>query len=155
MVTYVLSGFYMTALQQRRAQKWLCARQMQPKPFAPVEPTLFKFESGDAEHLFNHLQRVFITILGVNALTRSESDRQTQSFQTHDLSSQALQIDFHSRTQWVPLSNVMEPGQVEVAAKFPVQPHQYVLIELSRDSLGVVISRDQNIRRLDHVRTEK
>src|SRR5439155_12487762 len=103
-----LSGFYMTALHATPCQRRLCPRQMQPKPFAPVEPTLFKFESGDAEHLFNHLQRVFITILGVNALTRSESDRQTQSFQTHDLSSQAFQINFHSRSQWVPLSNVAE-----------------------------------------------
>src|SRR5437773_9840268 len=108
---------------------------MQPKPFAPVEPTLFKFGSGDAEHLFNHLQRVFITILGVNALTRSESDRQTQSFQTHDLSCQALQIDFHSRTKWVRLNNVMEPGQVEVAAKLQVHQSQYILILLRPDSL--------------------
>src|SRR5437588_9541779 len=100
-----LSGFYMTALQYR-AQRRLCPRQMQPKPFAPIEPTLFKFESGDAEHLFNHLQRVFITILGVNALTRSESDLQIQSLQTHDLSSQAFQINFHSRTRRVPFCDM-------------------------------------------------
>src|SRR5437867_1263421 len=107
---------------------------MQSKPVSSVEPTLLEFEPGDAEHLFNHLQCVLVTVLGVNALARGKSHSQSDVLQGHRLSSQALQKDFHSRTQWVPFCYVAERGQIEIAAELSIQPHQDVLVELGGDA---------------------
>src|SRR5215471_9019579 len=108
-------------------------------------------EAAFAQDRLDHGIGVLVAVFGVNALTALEGNIEVDGGNENRLRCHALQIDFHSRAASVPERNMLEGIKIKVGFELAVQPRQDILIELRGDALGIVVSRQQNLRALGKV----
>src|SRR5215469_13704139 len=128
---------------------------MQSEPPLPVEPALLERKGGSTEHSLDHFHPVFVAVFRLNALSRTESDDSWRHRQGNALRSCALQIDLHPRCVWIPFGDMTKRIQIEVRAELAIDSPQNVLVEFGRNPSRIIVSRDQKLCSLDHVRAQE
>src|SRR5215469_15027391 len=73
----------------------------------------------------------------------------------HPLSAFAFQVNFHARTTLVPQRDVAEGVEIKVGVELAIQSSQNVLVKRSRDTLRIVVGRNEDPWAFGEVRAEQ
>ena len=117
-----------------------------------VDPLGLETEIAGAGEGVEFVERIFVAGLGPDGFTGGEGETHIEGGDVDDLIIKGTKMHFDAVGLLVEEGLVFEPGEVEIAAQFPVDAAEQIEIEGRGNAGGVVVSGKELFHRLDQVR---
>ena len=117
-----------------------------------VDPLGLETEIAGAGEGVEFVERIFVAGLGPDGFTGGEVETHIEGGDVDDLIIEGTKMHFDAVSLLVEEGLVFEPGEVEIAAQFPVDAAEQIEIEGRGNAGRVVVSGKELFHRLDQVR---
>ena len=121
------------------------------EPAMGICPGMFHLEAAALEQVFQALNRIFVAVFGVNALTLIERNVVSSASTLTDWGHMLSRCNSMRDACLVPERYMGKRIRFEVAAKFAVDSDEKILVERSGYASAVVIRRVHDIAILDQI----